>query len=86
MECPKCQGGAYLADEELVKVMEGTKPQKAILKATFVCRSCGERFSRLVTDSLEKRRLEIKPLPPQVEVEREESTADDEIPEGMRIF
>jgi len=85
MECPKCQGGAYLADEELVKIIEGSKPEKAILKATFVCRSCGERFSRLVTDSLEKRRLQIKPLPPMEEV-REESTADDEIPEGMRIF
>ncbi len=56
MECPKCGGGAYLAEEELVKVLENTDPIKIIAKATFVCKACSERFSRLVCDTLEGRK------------------------------
>jgi Zn-finger nucleic acid-binding protein len=86
MECPKCQGGAYLAEEELVKVLENTRPTKAILKATFVCRSCTERFSRLVTDTLDNRKLEIKNLPPQPYYRREEGKSEEEAAEGLKFF
>lgn len=58
MECPKCSGGSYLAEEELVKVLEGTEPLRIIARAVFVCRACSERFSRLIVDSLEARKKE----------------------------
>lgn len=58
MECPKCSGGSYLAEEELVKVLENTEPLKIIAKAVFVCRACSERFSRLIVDTLDARKRE----------------------------
>jgi hypothetical protein len=58
MECPKCSGGSYLAEEELVKVLENTEPVKVITKAVFVCRACSERFSRLIVDTLDARKRE----------------------------
>ena len=54
--CPKCQGGAYLADEDLVKIMDASTPMKLLIKQTFVCRACAERFSRIVWDDMESRR------------------------------
>jgi hypothetical protein len=76
IECPKCQGGAYLLDEELVKVLENTKPLKIIAKATYQCRSCAEKFSRLVYENLEERKrppeVRMQPaayLPPRQEPE-----------------
>ncbi len=89
MECPKCQGGAYLAEEEFVRVLEGTRPLQAIMKATFVCRSCTERFTRLVTDNLDKRKLVIKPMPSQYAYQsqaRDESMTADEAAEGLKFF
>lgn len=89
MECPKCQGGTYLAEEELVKVLDGTRPLQAIMKATFVCRSCTERFTRLVTDDLEKRKLVIKPVPAQYQYQSDgsaASTTTDDVPEGLKFF
>ena len=59
MNCPKCQGGAYLADEDLVKVVESTTPLKLLIKQTFVCRACAERFSRIVSDDAESRRKSL---------------------------
>jgi hypothetical protein len=56
MNCPKCGGGAFLADEDLVKVMENTQPLKLLIKQTFTCRACSERFSRIVWDDFESRR------------------------------
>ncbi len=55
MECPKCAGGAYLAEEELVQVLN-TDPMRVISKATYVCRSCSERFTRLVCEPLDSKR------------------------------
>lgn len=51
MNCPKCSGGSFLSEEELVKVMDG-EPARLLLKAVFTCRSCSERFTRLVWDDL----------------------------------
>ncbi len=56
MNCPKCQGGAFLADEDLVKVMETSTPMKLLIKQTFTCRACAERFSRIVWDDMESRK------------------------------
>jgi hypothetical protein len=55
MECPKCSGGAYLSEEEFVKVLENSEPLKVVIKALYVCKACSERFSRLVYDNLEAR-------------------------------
>ena len=56
MNCPKCGGGAFLADEDLVKVMDNMQPMKLLVKQTFTCRACTERFSRIVWDDFESRK------------------------------
>ncbi len=64
MNCPKCNGGAYVSEEEVVKVLENTTPIKVILKVTYVCRSCGERFSRVFSEDVQaKRREDWSPSP-----------------------
>jgi len=55
MECPKCGGGAFLSEEELVKVLEGYEPLRIIARAKYQCRACSETFSRLICDTLEGR-------------------------------
>jgi hypothetical protein len=59
MNCPKCQGGTYLADEDLVKVIENTTPMKLMIKQTFTCRACAERFSRIVVDDADSRKKSL---------------------------
>jgi len=56
MMCPKCGGGAFLADEDLIRVTENTEPLKVMIKQTFTCRACGERFSRIVWDDMDARK------------------------------
>lgn len=56
MYCPKCNGGAYVAEEEAIKVLENTNPIKMIMKVTYVCRSCNEKFSRVFCEDVEVRR------------------------------
>ncbi len=64
MNCPKCNGGSFVSEEELVQVMDG-EPARLLLKATFSCRACNERFSRLVWDDLgHHRRVELGPPQP----------------------
>jgi hypothetical protein len=63
MNCPKCGGGAFLSDEELIKTMENVKPLKMIVKQTYVCRACAERFSRIVCDSLDGRKKAAESAP-----------------------
>ena len=58
MNCPKCSGGSYVSDEEVVKVLESITPIKVILKVTYVCRSCGERFSRVFSEDVQAKRKE----------------------------
>ena len=62
-ECPKCGGGAFLSEEELVKVLENSEPMKIVAKATYQCRACSERFSRLVCDNLNARKKEEESKP-----------------------
>jgi len=88
MECPKCGGGTYLAEEELVQVLEGTRPLKAVIKATFVCRACAEKVSRLVCDTIENRK-EIQSTPPAHPYATPNLTdvsQDPDPPEGLRFF
>ena len=56
MFCPKCGGGAYLADEDLLKVVDNTQPMKVVIKQTFVCRACTDKFSRVASDDMDSRR------------------------------
>lgn len=58
MQCPKCNGEAYLVEEELVKIIENTDPMKIVAKAIYQCRACGERFSRLVIESIDAKRAQ----------------------------
>jgi hypothetical protein len=55
MECPKCNGQAYLADETFAQVAEHVSPPKLILNATFVCKACSNKFSRVVVDILDSK-------------------------------
>lgn len=61
MQCPKCNGGSFLSEEELVKVIEGTDPQRIVIKAVHTCMACQERFSRLVWDELGPHRKHLQP-------------------------
>jgi hypothetical protein len=59
MNCPKCNGGTFLVEEELVKHIEGSEPQRIIIKARRKCLSCQEEFSRLVWDELGPHRKHV---------------------------
>lgn len=85
-ECPKCGGGAFLSEEELVKILENTEPMKVILKATYQCRACSERFIRLVHDLLDARKKpeEIPAQPDQVT--QTETNSETEPAESLKFF
>ncbi|MCK5023802.1 MAG: hypothetical protein KAS04_06505 [Candidatus Aenigmarchaeota archaeon] len=56
MNCPKCNGGAYVSEEEAIKVLETTTPLRIILKTTYICRACNERFSRVFSEDVDAKR------------------------------
>jgi len=56
MNCPKCNGGAYVSEEEAIKILENTTPIKVIVKMTYICRSCNERFSRIFSEDVEAKK------------------------------
>ena len=64
MHCPKCGGEAYLVEEEFVKVLENVDPPKIVAKAIYQCKSCGERFSRLIYEDFSARKKEEAGVPP----------------------
>ena len=89
--CPKCQGGTFLSEEELVQVLENADPMKVLVKATFQCMSCSERFTRLVCDDLiARRRLDEAPAPQQGTYTQQtvvNKTAQSHDPaEGLKFF
>ncbi|MEM5871851.1 MAG: hypothetical protein QW051_03185 [Candidatus Aenigmatarchaeota archaeon] len=53
MNCPKCDGGAYVSEEEVVNIVQNITPPRVILKVTYVCKSCGERFTRIYFEDIE---------------------------------
>ncbi|MEE9323791.1 MAG: hypothetical protein V3U72_04565 [Candidatus Aenigmarchaeota archaeon] len=65
MNCPKCDGGSYILEEEAIKVLENTKPMRIIMRVTYVCRSCSEKFSRIFWEDVElkKRPQEFQTQP-----------------------
>ena len=58
MNCPKCGGEAYLVDEEFVRVIENVEPMKVVAKDIYQCRSCNERFSRLMVENLDAKKAQ----------------------------
>ncbi|UCD02891.1 MAG: hypothetical protein JSV63_03870 [Candidatus Aenigmatarchaeota archaeon] len=87
MSCPKCQGGSYLADEDLVKVVETTTPMKVLIKQTFVCRSCADRFSRIVSDDMEARKKDLESMASGVQtVPLGNTTTPDQAASGIQFL
>lgn len=82
--CPKCAGEAYLAEEELVQILENTDPLKAIIKAHFTCKACASSFTRLVTESLDAKKRES--LASGASAVRSSGVSADEAAEGLRFF
>ena len=99
MQCPKCNGGSFLSEEELVKVIESTEPQRIIIKATHTCMACQEKFSRLVWDELGPHRRHVQPgqapyqqpvqtapNPYQQPVQQTQQKQDEPVVDGLRFF
>lgn len=84
--CPKCAGEAYLAEEELVQVLEKTDPLKAIIKARFTCKACASEFTRLLTENLEAKRKESLSSGSPAAYARGSRVSEDEAAEGLRFF
>ena len=90
--CPKCGGGTFIADEELVKVLENSRPLKAIIRVIYACRACSEKFGRLIHDTIENRKMDVSGVtkmtaysdtaPTQAKTEPSSS----ESTEGLRFF
>ena len=96
MQCPKCNGGSFLSDEELVKHVETTEPNKIILRATHTCMACQEKFSRLVWDELGPHRRHVPPGPAyqqpqapnpyQYQQQPQQQKQDEEVVDGLKFF
>ncbi|NYZ76874.1 hypothetical protein H0O02_01000 [Candidatus Micrarchaeota archaeon] len=53
MNCPKCDGGAYVSEEEVINLVDSVVPAKVILKVTYICKSCAERFTRVYLEDID---------------------------------
>jgi C4-type Zn-finger protein len=56
MICPKCGGEAYVFEEDFIKALENVSPIKLIIKQTLICKSCSERFTRIVCEDTDARK------------------------------
>ncbi|MBI4163489.1 MAG: hypothetical protein HY512_01385 [Candidatus Aenigmarchaeota archaeon] len=85
--CPKCGGGTYIAEEELIKILEG-RTLRAILKILYVCRACSEKFSRLVHEDLEARKRDERGTSVQQGYNQgsSPSSSTEQIPETLKFF
>ena len=89
MQCPKCAGEAYLAEEELVQVLENTEPLKAIIKAHFTCKACASAFTRLLTENLDAKKKEALASAPRSYASpafTASAVSSDTAAEGLRFF
>lgn len=86
MECPKCGGGAFLSEEELVQVLDKMDPIKVVSKAVYVCRACSERFSRLVCENLEAKRKTGPDNAPITPASEATASATGDPAEGLKFF
>ena len=97
MQCPKCNGGSFLSEEELVKVLENTEPHRIVIKAVHTCMACQEKFSRLVWDELGPHRRHLQPGQPYQQPQfqqppnpyqypQAQQKKDEEVVDGLRFF
>lgn len=90
MECPKCGGGCLLSEEDLVKLIEehARDAIKAVIKGTYTCRACSEKFSRLFIEDLSKRKKppELRFAPSVQAAVQEEKTEASDPAEGLKFF
>ena len=91
MNCPKCGGGAFLGEEDLVKVMDNMQPMKLLIRQTFVCRACSEKFSRIVWDDFEARKRTEEGTVSGVETvsltgNNQQPTSDDKAAAGIQFL
>jgi len=95
MECPKCAGGSYLVDEDLIQILEKAEPVKMLIKATYQCRACSDRFTRLYYDLLEARKkpeMHYMQAPQQYQqqyqnqYQQPQQESEDEPPTGLKFF
>lgn len=45
-----------------MKILEGTRPLKAVIKVHYNCRACGDKFGRLVHENLEEKKRDLSGL------------------------
>lgn len=86
MFCPKCGGGTFIADEELVRILEGSRPLKAVVKIHYVCRACNDRFGRIIHENLEDKRRDLSGVTAQSGSVQTSSSQPAEVPESLRFF
>ncbi len=85
--CPKCGGGTFIADEELVKVLEDSRPLKAVIKLVYSCRACGDKFSRIVHEALENKKRDESGAGIQSGAGAASAVKPvSDVPEGLRFF
>ncbi len=83
MECPKCSGVSYMAEEEFLQVLE-TEPVKVVTKGVYVCKLCTDRFTRIhVEDIHAKRKVEVQAAQKPKEYRQ---ARQEEIAESLRFF
>ena len=81
-----------LSEEELVKVLEerAREAVRAVVKASYICRACSERFSRLFVDDLAKRIRPKETTPSQYSstapTATETQTEERDPAEGLKFF
>jgi C4-type Zn-finger protein len=56
MKCPSCGGEAYVIDEEFIKAIENTNPVQIVVKQTFLCKNCSDKFTRIVCEDTSARK------------------------------
>ncbi len=86
MFCPKCGGGTFISDEELVKILEDSRPLKAVIKIIYVCRACGDKFGRLIHEHLENRKRDETGVSSQPSSVQPKPVGLDTAAEGLRFF
>ncbi len=83
MECPKCAGLSYMAEEEFIQILD-TEPVKVVTKGVYVCKLCTDRFTRIhVEDIHAKRKAEVQAAQQPKEYRH---ARQEEIAESLRFF
>lgn len=95
MECPKCGGGCLLSEEELVKILDerAERSVRAVIRGTYICRACTDKFTRLFMEDLSKRKKPeesrgqyIYQSPPQQPPAAQQKEEPADPAEGLKFF